>query len=115
MYLFTHVYSLLTIRGYTVAGVAGDQFHVVVSVDGMVVGELQHLLEGVIDEDEADEGREAFLSEAGEILDQEAGVRGNENQGQKGRPQADPQSEFQIVKAVVSGEEVEKKQVILVS
>lgn len=32
-----------------------DVVDFVVRVDGVVVGKLQHLLEGVIDEDEADE------------------------------------------------------------
>lgn len=89
----------------------GDLVHVIAGVDGVMVGELQHLLEGIIDEDEADERREAFLREAGEVLDQEAGVCGDQDQGQEGRPQANPQSEFQVVKAVVSGEQSAQKSV----
>lgn len=44
---------LLTIRWDTVAVVLGDLVHVIVGVNGVMVGELQHLLEGIIDEDEA--------------------------------------------------------------
>ena len=66
------------------------------------MGELQHLLEGVIDEDEADEAGEALLGEAGEVLDQEAGVGGHQHQAEECRPQADPQPELQVVEGVVS-------------
>ena len=64
------------------------------------MGELQHLLKGVVDEDKADEGGEALLGEAGEILHQEAGVRGHQHQAEHPRPQPDPQPELQVVKAV---------------
>ena len=65
------------------------------------MGELQHLLEGVVDEDEADEAGEALLGEAGEILHQEAGVGGHQHQAEERRPQADPQPELQVVKGVL--------------
>lgn len=79
-----------------------DVVSLVLSVDGVVVSQLEHLLEGVVDEDKADEAWEAFLSEAGEVLDQEAGVGGHKDQAEERRPQADPQAELQVVKLVVS-------------
>lgn len=66
------------------------------------MSQFQHLLEGVIDEDEADEAGEALLREAGKVLDQEAGVSGHKDQAEERRPQADPQTELQVVKLVVS-------------
>lgn len=75
--------------------------HLVIRVDGVVVSQLQHLLEGVIDEDEAYETGEALLGEAGEVLHQEAGIGGHQDQAEERRPQADPQTELQIIKRVV--------------
>ena len=66
-----------------------------------MVGELQHLLEGVVDEDEADEAGEALLGEAGEVLHQEAGVSGHQHQAEERRPKADPQPELEVVEGVV--------------
>ncbi len=70
-----------------------------------MVAQLYHLLERVVDEDEADERREAFLGEAREVLHQEAGVCGDQHQTEYARPQADPQPEFEVVETVVSEEE----------
>ena len=89
-------------RGHAEAVVLGDQLLLEVGVDGVVVRELDHLLEGVVDEDEADEAGEALLREPGEVLDQEAGVGGHQHQAEERRPQADPQPELQVVEAVVS-------------
>lgn len=70
----------------------------------MVVAQLDHLLESVVNEDEADQGGEAFLGEAREVLHQETGVGGDQQQAEQARPQADPQPELQVVEAVVSGD-----------
>ncbi len=43
------------------------------------MGQLQHLLEGVIDEYEADERGEALLCKSGEILHQVTGVSGHKD------------------------------------
>lgn len=75
--------------------------HLVLRIDGVVVSQLQHLLEGVIDEDEAYETGEALLGEAGEVLHQEAGIGGHQDQAEERRPQADPQTELQIIKLIV--------------
>lgn len=69
-----------------------------------MVAQLYHLFESVVDEDEADERREAFLSEAREVLHQEAGVRGDQHQTEQARPQANPQPELKVVEVVVSEE-----------
>lgn len=79
-----------------------DILQLVIRVDWVVVREFEHLLEGIIDEDEADEAGEAFLCEAGEVLDQEAGVSGHQHQTHERRPQADPQTELQVVKFIIS-------------
>lgn len=83
-------------------GVKGNLVHFKFGVDGVVVCQFDHLLESIIDEDEADEGREALFREPGEILDQEAGVSGNQDKTQEGGPQTDPEAELQIMQVIVS-------------
>lgn len=46
-------------------------------LDGISIGQAQHFAHGIVDEDEADEGTEAFLSEAGKVAYQHAGLRGH--------------------------------------
>ena len=55
-------------RSHAEAVILGDVVDLIVRVDGVVIAQLQHLFESIIDEDETDETRETFLSEAGEIL-----------------------------------------------
>lgn len=65
------------------------------------MSQFQHLLEGIVDEDEAYQRGEALLGEAGEVLHQEAGIGGHQDQAEESRPQADPQAELQIIEFVV--------------
>lgn len=65
---------------HAAAVVLSDQVGIVLGVYGVVVTQLYHLFESVVDEDKADKSREALLCEAREVLHQEAGVRGNEHQ-----------------------------------
>lgn len=94
---------------HATAVVLSDEVGVVVGVYGVVVAQLYHLFESVVDEDKADESREALFCEAREVLHQEAGVRGDEHQTEQTRPQADPQPELEVVKAVVSEERRQKR------
>lgn len=86
------------------AVVVSDEVGVVLGVYGVVMAQLYHLLESVVDEDKADESGEALFCEAREVLHQEAGVRGNQHQAEQARPQADPQPELEVVEPVVSEE-----------
>lgn len=90
------------------AVVLSDEVGVVSRVNRVVVAQLYHLFESVVDEDEADERGEAFLGEAREVLHQEAGVCGDQHQTEYARPQADPQPELKVVEAVVSEEEAHR-------
>lgn len=94
---------------HAAAVVLSDQVGIVLGVYGVVVTQLYHLLERVVDEDEADESREALLCEAREVLHQEAGVRGDQHQTEQARPQADPQPELQVVEPVVSEQRGQKR------
>lgn len=79
-----------------------DIVHLELRVDGVMICQLDHLLESIINEDEANKGGETFFSEAGEVLDQEAGVSGDEDETQEGWPKADPEAKLQVVKIIVS-------------
>lgn len=86
------------------AVILSDEVGIVISVNRVVVAELYHLFERVVDEDEADEGREAFLCETCEVLHQEAGICGHQHQTEYSRPEADPQPKLKVVQAIVSEE-----------
>lgn len=72
------------VRGDTLAFVGGDGVRLKVHVDGVVLEGTDHLLDGIIDEDEADEGGESLFSEAGDILDDKAGIRGHQDKALDG-------------------------------
>ena len=50
---------------------------VVVHVDGVVFPQVDELLQGLVDEDDADERGEGLLCEAGDVTDQGAGICGH--------------------------------------
>lgn len=86
------------------AVILSDEVGIILGIYRVVVAQLYHLFESIIDENKADESREALFCEAREVLHQKAGVSGNEYQTEKARPQADPQPELKVVKPVVSAE-----------
>lgn len=59
--------------------VGGDGVRSEVRVNGIVFEGTDHLFDGVVDEDEADEGGEALFGEAGDILDDKAGICGHQD------------------------------------
>jgi len=74
---------------------------VVVFIDGVVHPEVHQLLQGLVDEDDADERRESFLCEARDVTDERAGVRGHQQETEEGRPQADARPQGEVGEAVL--------------
>lgn len=72
------------VRSDALAFVGGDGVGLKVRVDGIVLEGTDHLLDGVVDEDEADKGGEALLGEAGDVLDDKAGVCGHQDEALDG-------------------------------
>lgn len=70
---------LTWVRSNALALVHGHVVGLEVRIDGIVLKGSDHLLDGVVDEDEADEGGEAFFCEAGDVLYNEAGVGGHQD------------------------------------
>lgn len=50
--------------------------HFEVGVDGVVISQLDHLLESIVDKNEANQRGKALFSEASEVLNQKAGIGG---------------------------------------
>ena len=67
--------------------------------DGVVVGDVEHLVDRLLDEDERDEAGEVLLGEPRDVADEGASVEGDEGQHDDAHPNARPGVKF---KAVVS-------------
>lgn len=81
-------------------------------IEGVVFTQFEELLQGLVDEDEADKGGKGLLCETSDVAHQRAGICGNQNQTQQGRPQADASPQRQIRQVVVPdvrGEEINDK------
>lgn len=100
--------ALTWVRWHTGTGKESVVAHFEVGVDGVVICKLDHLLESIIDKDEANQRRKALLRETCEVLNQEAGISGYQNETQEGGPQANPKAKLQIVKIIVPGKKKER-------
>lgn len=67
----------------------GEFVQVTVCVERVEFSQVEQFLQGLVDEDEADEGGEGFLCESSDVAHQRASICGNQQQTQQGRPQAD--------------------------
>lgn len=65
--------------------------------------QVDQLLQGLIDEDDADQRGESFLGEASDVTDKWAGVRRHQQQTQEGRPQADTGPQGEVGEAILPG------------
>lgn len=70
-------------------------------IDGVVHPQVDQLLQGLVDEDDADEGGERLLCEARDVADERAGIRGHQQDAEEGRPQADAGPQGEVGEAVV--------------
>lgn len=65
--------------------------------------QVDKLLQGFVNEDEADQCSKGLLCEPCDVAHQGAGVRGNQEQTKQGRPQADAGPQRQVGQVVVPG------------
>ena len=72
-------------------------------------GNLEELIEGLIDEDERDEDGEDFLGEAGDESDQEAALQGHDDDDDHDQPHAHPDTAHDVLHALGLAELVMKK------
>ena len=66
--------------------------------------DFQDLSDGVVDEDRSDQRSKAILSEASDVLDQEAQIEHHEDEEENEDPNADPQAEFKEIHLEISAE-----------
>lgn len=82
---------------------------VTVGVKRIDLPQVEELLQGFVNEDEADEGSKRLLCEPCNVAHQRACVRGNQEQTQEGRPQADAGPQGQVGEVVVPGATFERQ------
>lgn len=78
-------------------------------VDGVELPEADQLLQRLVDEDDADERGEGLLCEAGDVADQRAGVRGDQQQAQEGGPESDAGPQVQVGQMVLTEDGKERR------
>lgn len=76
--------------------VSGEFLQIVVHIKGIRLPEMNELLQGLIDEDDADERGESLLREACDVTDEWAGISGHQQQTEERRPQPDTRPEGQV-------------------
>lgn len=74
---------------------------IAVCIEGVNFSQVEELLQGFVDEDEADEGSKGLLCEPSDVAHQRACICGNQEQTQQGCPQADASPQWQIGQVVV--------------
>lgn len=74
---------------------------ITVCVEGVNFSQVEEFLQGLVDEDETNEGGKSFLCESGDVAHQRACIRGNQEQTQQGRPQANASPQRQIGQVIV--------------
>lgn len=93
--------ELTRVWGQAFALECSDVVGLEVGVDGVVFEGAQHLLDGVRDEDEGNQAREALLGEAGHVLYDVAGVCSDQDKTLQAGMDADPQTQLHVIDAVV--------------
>ena len=81
--------------------VCGEFVQVVVLVEGVVVSQVNELLQGLIDEDYADERGEGFLCETSDVTYEGAGIRGYQQDAEESSPQTNASPQRQIGQAIL--------------
>lgn len=74
-------------------------------VNGELLPQVDQLGQRLVDEDDADEGGERLLCEAGDVADQGAGVSGDQQDAEEGRPQPDAGPQGQVAQLELTADE----------
>lgn len=72
-------FALTCIWSYAFTFIHSHIVWIVVDIDRVDLKCSNHLFNGIIDEDEANQSGEAFFSEASDVLDYEAGICNHQN------------------------------------
>lgn len=74
---------------------------VIVLIDGVVMPQVEQLLQSLVDENDADQRCKSFLGEACDVTDKRAGIRGHQQQTEEGRPQANAGPQGEVGEAIL--------------
>lgn len=83
--------------------VRGELGQVVVPVEGVVLVQVDELLQGLVDEDDTDERGEGFLREPRDVTHEGAGIGRHQQDAEERCPQTDAGPQRQVGQAVLSG------------
>lgn len=81
----------------------GEEVQLAVHVHGEGFPQVAQLLQGLVDEDDADEGGEGLLGEAGDVAHQAAGVRGHQHHAEERGPEPDARPQGQVGERIFPG------------
>lgn len=87
-----------------------ESVQVAVCVDGVDFSQVDKLLQGLVDENEADEGCKGLLCEACDVTHQGAGICGHQHQTHEGRPQANTGPQRQVRQVIVPDRDMRREQ-----
>lgn len=73
--------------------VRGELVQVVVLVEGIVVSQVEKFLQGLVDEDDADERGEGFLCKTRDVTYEGTGVCSHQHDTEEGSPQTNTGSQ----------------------
>lgn len=76
-------------------------------IDRKILPDNDHILDGLVDEDERDQGGKVLLGEAGYVADEGAGINRGQDDANAGDPHADPEPEGHIFPAHLQTELVD--------
>lgn len=73
--------------------VCGEFVQVIVLVEGVVISQVDELLQGLINEDDAYERGEGFLCKTRDVTHEGAGICGHQHDAEESCPQTDTRSQ----------------------
>lgn len=74
---------------------------VIVLINGVMMPQVEQLLQSLVDENDADQRCESFLGEARDVTDKRTGIRGHQQQTEEGRPQANAGPQGEVGEAIL--------------
>lgn len=81
--------------------VHGEPVEVVVLVKGIVVSQVDKFLQGLVDEDDADEWGEGFLCKTRDVTNEGAGICSHQNDAEDRSPETNAGSQRQVGQVIL--------------
>lgn len=91
--------------------VQGEFVQVVALVKGKVFSQVEKFLQGLVDENDADEWGEGFLCETRDVTNERTGIRGHQQDAEEGCPQTNAGPQREVGQAVLPVMDEEAKNI----